>query len=197
MGLCDGFVGVREMKHAESADDRVEARRIEREAFGIAFAKFDPRVAASRLGDHVRREIDADRVRAARGGAVGNVAWPGGHIEDAHASANASGIEKRRDGAEGDLPGKRMIIVGLGVPALPLKFLEARCVRWSALRHWRRLHLDRCGSAPAGGGERPRDHRAAAQRYERAPVHSIASSAAACSVSGTVRPSAFGGLKVD
>src|SRR6516164_4713090 len=123
------------MENAEGADDRVKARRIEREVFGIALAKFDPRVAASRLSDHVRREIDADRVRATRGGAVGNVARSAGHIEDAHASANASGIKQRRDGADRDLAGNCIVIVGLGAPALLLKFLKARCVRYSALRH--------------------------------------------------------------
>src|SRR5215472_16082202 len=128
------------MENAEGADDRVKARRIEREVFGIALAKFDPRVAASRLSDHVRREIDADRVRAARSGAVGNVARTTGHIEDAHASANA--IKQRRDGADGDLAGKCIIIVGLGAPALLLKFLKARCVRYSAFRHGVVSHLE-------------------------------------------------------
>src|SRR6516164_6883123 len=130
------------MENAEGADDRVKARRIEREVFGIALAKFDPRVAASRLSDHVRREIDADRVRATRGGAVGNVARSAGHIEDAHASANASGIKQRRDGADRDLAGKCIVIVGLGAPALLLKFLKARCVRYSALRHGVVSHLE-------------------------------------------------------
>src|SRR6516165_6188553 len=130
------------MKNAEGAGDRVKARRIEREVFGIALAKFDPRVAASRLGDHVRREIDADRVRAARTGAVGNVARSASHIEDAHASANASGIKQRRDGADRDLAGKCIVIVGLGAPALLLKFLKARCVRYSALRHRVVSHLE-------------------------------------------------------
>src|SRR6516165_5166842 len=130
------------MENAEGADDRVKARRIEREVFGIALAKFDPRVAASRLSDHVRREIDADRVRATRSGAVGNVARSAGHIEDAHASANASGIKQRRDGADRDLAGKCIVIVGLGAPALLLKFLKARCVRYSALRHGVVSHLE-------------------------------------------------------
>src|SRR5262249_54119375 len=38
--------------------------------------------------------------------------------------------------------------------------------------------------------ERPRRRRAAEQRYELAPLHSITSSASASSVGGTVRPSA-------
>src|SRR5262249_32233101 len=39
--------------------------------------------------------------------------------------------------------------------------------------------------------ERPRRRRAAKKRDERAAFHSITSSALACNVSGTVRPSAF------
>src|SRR5262245_48729344 len=39
--------------------------------------------------------------------------------------------------------------------------------------------------------ERPRGRRAAEQGDQCAPVHSITSSAATCSVSGTLRPSAF------
>src|SRR5262245_20646309 len=105
IGLCDRLVGVGAVEKAEGADDRVKARRIEPEVFGIALAKFDPRVAALRLGDHVRRKIDADRVRAACGGAVGSVAWSAGHIEDAHASANAGGIKQWRDSADRDLAG--------------------------------------------------------------------------------------------
>src|SRR5262245_19647031 len=130
------------MENAEGADDRVKARRIERVVFGIALAKFEPPVAAARLSDHVRREIDADRVRATRSGAVGNVARSAGHIEDAHASANASGIKQRRDGADRDLASKCIVIVGLGAPALLLKFLKARCVCYSALRHRVVSHLE-------------------------------------------------------
>src|SRR5262249_27406780 len=40
-------------------------------------------------------------------------------------------------------------------------------------------------------GSKRRDHRAAEQRDELAVSHSITSSAATCSVSGTFRPSAF------
>jgi len=79
---------------------------------------------------------------AARSGAVSNVARSAGHIEDAHASANAGGIKQRRDGADRDLAGKRIVIVGLGAPALLLKFLKARCARYSALRHGAVSHLE-------------------------------------------------------
>jgi hypothetical protein len=44
--------------------------------------------------------------------------------------------------------------------------------------------------------ERPRSRRAAEQRDELAPVHSITSSAATCSVSGTVRPSLLAAFKL-
>ena len=81
-------------------------------------------------------------MRAARSGAVGNVARSAGHIEDAHASADASGIKQRRDGADRDLAAKCIVIVGLGAPALLLKFLKARFVRYSALRHGLVSHLE-------------------------------------------------------
>ena len=45
--------------------------------------------------------------------------------------------------------------------------------------------------------ERPRGRRAAEQRDERAPFHSITSSAVASSVGGTVRPSILAVLRVD
>src|SRR5215475_5651338 len=44
--------------------------------------------------------------------------------------------------------------------------------------------------------ERPRCHRAAEQRDERAPLHSITSSARASSESGTVRPSVLAVLRL-
>src|SRR5262249_25436280 len=44
--------------------------------------------------------------------------------------------------------------------------------------------------------ERPRDYRAAEQRNEIAPPHSITSSASASSLSGTVRPSVFAVLRL-
>src|SRR5262249_24521227 len=44
--------------------------------------------------------------------------------------------------------------------------------------------------------ERPRGHRAAEQRDERAPFHSITSSARASSVGGTSRPSALAVCKL-
>jgi hypothetical protein len=54
--------------------------------------------------------------------------------------------------------------------------------------HWRRRLL-------RTHRERPR-RRAAEQRDELPAVHSITSSARACSVSGTVRPSAFAVLRL-
>ena len=45
--------------------------------------------------------------------------------------------------------------------------------------------------------DRPRRRRAAEQRNELAPLHSITSSARASSVGGTSRPSILGGLDVD
>src|SRR5262245_60017437 len=153
------------MENAEGADDRVKARRIERVVFGIALAKFEPPVAAARLSDHVRREIDADRVRATRSGAVGNVARSASHIEDAHASANASGIKQRRDGADRDLAGKCIVIVGPGAPALLLKFLKARCVRYSALRHRVVSHLEE--------SEQPIVYARAASGHAAAPPMSV------------------------
>src|SRR5262249_20567403 len=59
----------------------------------------------------------------------------------------------------------------------------------------REIHEHANSSHPAGGllrprRERPRRRRAAEQRDELAPFHSITSSARASSVGGTVRPSA-------
>src|SRR6516162_6235943 len=44
--------------------------------------------------------------------------------------------------------------------------------------------------------ERPRRRRTAEQRDERAPLHSITSSAVICMISGTVRPSALAVFKL-
>src|SRR5262249_45872863 len=47
-----------------------------------------------------------------------------------------------------------------------------------------------------GRRERPRERRAAEQRYELAALHSITSSAATCSVSGTVKPRALADFRL-
>jgi hypothetical protein len=123
------------MQEAEAAGDGVEAPRIKGEVFGIAFAKVDFRKATSCLGDHVRREVDADRLRTACGGARGDITRPGGDIEHARAGDNAGGVKERCDGADGDLAGERIVVAGLGAPAPALEFLEARCVRGLRRRH--------------------------------------------------------------
>ncbi len=124
------------MKNAESADDCVEACGVERKVFGVALAKFDPRMAPSRLRDHVGGEVYSDRMGTACVGAGGDITRPCGHVEDLRAGVNAGCVKQRRDGAGGDLAGQRVVVVGLGSPALPFKFLKG-CRRRLVLRHWR------------------------------------------------------------
>src|SRR6516162_3386380 len=110
------------------------------------------------------------------------------------ASPSRNSIRKqRRDGADRDLAGKCIVIAGLGAPALLLKFLKARCVRYSALRHGVVSHLEQ-SEQPIVYAHTTSGHaagRAAEQRDELAPPHSITSSARASSVGGTSMPSAL------
>src|SRR5262249_10715371 len=78
------------------------------------------------------------------------------------------------------------------VQALAERCQAIRC-RWSSRAQpsdyrFRRLLTARC--------ERPRDCRAAEQRYERAALHSITSSARARTVAGMSRPSALAVLRL-
>src|ERR1700747_2664207 len=75
-----------------------------------------------------------------------------------------------------------------GVPGLPLGIVRGDIREHADASHAFRL-------LPARR-ERPDGHRAAEQRYERAPFHSITSLARASSVGGTSRPSALAVLRL-
>ena len=66
----------REMEQAEVHDDRVEAGRVERQRFRVAFAKRDRRMPPRGLGNHRRREVEADHIGAARGRGGGDEPGP-------------------------------------------------------------------------------------------------------------------------
>src|SRR5580700_6012199 len=121
----------------EGTNHRIEAARIESKIFRVALVKFDVRIAAPRLRDHIRRKIDSDCVRAARIGAGRDVSRSRSDVEHAHTSANVGCIKKWPDRADGNLPAKSVIISRLRPPTLALKLLKACCASKFVLRHAR------------------------------------------------------------
>src|SRR5262245_1426569 len=86
-----------------------------------------------------------------------------------------------------DVPGFTNALPECGQKACTIGKERPRAAEEPDHRHGRLLRARR---------ERPRHGRAAEQRDELAALHSITSFAAACSVSGTVRPIAFAVLRL-
>ena len=94
----DRRVGLRQVEQAEVHHHRVEAGGVERQRFGVAFAKRDRRDAAAARPRSSRREVEADRLRAARGRGGGDEAGAARDVEQTRARSRADRVEQRVGG---------------------------------------------------------------------------------------------------
>ena len=117
------------MEDAEIHRRRVEQTIAARQLLGVAFAKFHAGVTAPGVSDHGRREIDAKHRRAALGSRRGNVAWPTGDIEKAHAFLQAHRLEQRRNRLPGQWAEGIMVTRGYFLPAGQFEIAEFFRVR--------------------------------------------------------------------
>ena len=89
------------MEQTEVHDDRVETGRVERQRFRIALAKHDRGMPPRCLGNHRRREVEADHNGATRGRGGGYRTRTGRDVEDAAARRNIGRVEERTSGLRG------------------------------------------------------------------------------------------------
>ena len=102
--LGGGVLRPPEMEDEEVPDHRVEGAVGEWEALGARLHELEPRMEPAGERDHLPRDVDADRRRAARGGGRGRVAGTGGEIEHAALRADVRRAEQRLDHPPGERP---------------------------------------------------------------------------------------------
>ena len=100
----------REMEQAEVHDDRVETGRVERQRFRVAVAKHDRRMPPRGLGNHRRREVEADHISTTRGRGGGDRTRTGRDVEDAAARRHMGGVEERTSSLRGQRA-KRILVM--------------------------------------------------------------------------------------
>jgi hypothetical protein len=89
------------MEQAEVHDDRVETGRVERQRFRVALAKHHRRMPPRCLGNHRRREVEADHIGTTRGRGGGDRPRTGRDVEDAAARRHIGRVEERTSGLRG------------------------------------------------------------------------------------------------
>ena len=130
------------MSKPESADDRVKVVIGKWEILHVSFPIFDRGVQPPRQLDHLRRQINADRARAAIGGFGCKNTRPARDIKQACTGAQLHGVEKSGRSQGGHRRKERVIAVGQGI--VPLAFEGAQLLRL-AIRQlgWRHDHPPR------------------------------------------------------
>ena len=78
------------MEQTEVHDHRIEAGRVEWQRLRVALAKRDRRMPPRRLGNHRRREVEADHIGAASGRGGGDRTRAGRDVEHAAAGDTAA-----------------------------------------------------------------------------------------------------------
>jgi hypothetical protein len=95
--LTEECVRVREMGHAEVADDGIEAAVREGERTGVAFAELDGRVLPPGEGELRRGEVDPNRHGVMLGRRSRGVARAGGNVHHPRAAPHPGGIQECPD----------------------------------------------------------------------------------------------------
>ena len=75
-------LGARHVVEQERGDGSVERVVLERQLLGVTERELDPVIEPPRAQEHLLRDVDANRVRAARGGGTGDVAGAGRDVEE-------------------------------------------------------------------------------------------------------------------
>ena len=113
-----------EMEDEEVADHRVEGAVGEWEALGARLHELEPRMEPAGERDHLPRDVDADRRRAACGGGRGRVAGTGREIEHAGLRPDLGRVEQRLDHPLGEQPEEAVVAPCPLVPAGRLEGVE-------------------------------------------------------------------------
>ena len=113
-----------EMEDQEVPDHRVERAVGEWEALGARLHELEPRMEPAGERDHLPRDVDADRRRAARGGGRGRVAGTGREIEHAGLRRDLRRVEQRLDHPRGERPERAVVAPCPLVPAGRLEGVE-------------------------------------------------------------------------
>ena len=119
-------LGTRHVVEQECGDGGVERVVLERQLLGVAERELDPVVEPPGAREHLLRDVDADRVCAARGRGTGDVAGAGRDVEERRARANAGGVEQRLRDARRDAADDGVVCVAAAglAPACDLELLE-------------------------------------------------------------------------